>query len=121
MSSTICNPELVWRPRTIYRAIYSFLDCPTDKLVASRNSFVGVLILFDTVSWQAYEKRFPTCHMIPVFLGSEILSEYKSEDGAIHSIERRCKLNVEAPYLLKKVCLFKGLLECLKNMFAGKK
>lgn len=51
----------------------------------------------------AYEKRFPTCKMIPVFLGSDILSEYKSEDGAIHNIERRCKLDVDAPYLLKKV------------------
>ncbi|XP_029202752.2 SEC14-like protein 1 [Acropora millepora] len=51
----------------------------------------------------AYEKRFPTCHMIPVFLGSEILSEYKSEDGAVHTIERKCKLDVDAPYLLKKI------------------
>lgn len=41
--------------------------------------------------------------MIPVFLGSDILSEYKSEDGAVHNIERRCKLDVDAPYLLKKV------------------
>ncbi|XP_078348702.1 SEC14-like protein 1 isoform X2 [Oculina patagonica] len=52
---------------------------------------------------RAYEKRFPTCHMIPVFLGSEILSEYKSEDGAVHNVERRCKLDVDAPYLLKKI------------------
>ena len=51
----------------------------------------------------AYERRFPTCHMIPVFLGSDILSEYKSEDGAVHNIERRCKLDVDAPYLLKKI------------------
>ncbi|XP_041363416.1 SEC14-like protein 5 [Gigantopelta aegis] len=51
----------------------------------------------------AYEKRFPTCKMIPVFLGSDIMSEYKSEDGAVHEIERRCKLNVDAPYLLKKI------------------
>ena len=65
---------------------------------------MGVLVLIIAVSSQAYEKRFPTCHMIPVFLGSEILSEYKSEDGAIHNIERRCKLDVDAPYLLKKVC-----------------
>ena len=41
--------------------------------------------------------------MIPIFLGSEIMSEYTSEDGAEHVIERRCKINVEAPYLLKKV------------------
>ena len=42
--------------------------------------------------------------MIPVFLGSDIISEYKSEDGAVHVVERRCRLNVDAPYLLKKVC-----------------
>ncbi|KAF2978571.1 hypothetical protein EK904_011607, partial [Melospiza melodia maxima] len=50
----------------------------------------------------AYEKRFPTCPEIPVFLGSEILHESRSEDGAIHVIERSCKLNVDAPRLLKK-------------------
>ena len=51
----------------------------------------------------AYEKRFPTCKMIPVFLGSEIMSEYLSDDGAVEIVERRCRLNVDAPYLLKKV------------------
>lgn len=51
----------------------------------------------------AYEKRFPTCKMIPVFLGSDITYESKSEDGAIHIVERRCRLNVDAPYLLKKI------------------
>uniref|UniRef100_A0A8C5JQN6 S14L5 protein n=1 Tax=Junco hyemalis TaxID=40217 RepID=A0A8C5JQN6_JUNHY len=51
----------------------------------------------------AYEKRFPTCPEIPVFLGSEILHESRSEDGAIHVIERSCKLNVDAPRLLKKI------------------
>ncbi|XP_063682902.1 SEC14-like protein 1 isoform X3 [Bolinopsis microptera] len=52
----------------------------------------------------AYERRFPTCSMIPAFLGSETIHEYKSKDGAVHVIERRCKIDVEAPYLLKKVC-----------------
>lgn len=42
--------------------------------------------------------------MIPVFLGSDILSDQVLEGGAIHVIERRCRLAVEAPYLLKKVC-----------------
>lgn len=28
----------------------------------------------------------------------------ESENGAIRTTERRCKLNVEAPYILKKVC-----------------
>ncbi|XP_046855313.1 SEC14-like protein 1 [Xenia sp. Carnegie-2017] len=51
----------------------------------------------------AYQKRFPTCKMIPIFLGSEIISESTSEDGAEHIIERRCRINVEAPYLLKKI------------------
>lgn len=51
----------------------------------------------------AYEKRFPTCPMIPVFLGSDITSEFHSEDGAVEIIERRCRLNIDAPYLLKKV------------------
>ena len=52
---------------------------------------------------QAYERRFPTCAMIPAFLGSETIYEHKSKDGAVHVIERRCKIDVEAPYLLKKV------------------
>ncbi|CAG0891982.1 unnamed protein product [Darwinula stevensoni] len=51
----------------------------------------------------AYERRFPTCKLIPVFVGSEVSDEYRSEDGAVHVIERRCKLNVDAPYLLKKI------------------
>ncbi|XP_074647763.1 SEC14-like protein 5 [Tubulanus polymorphus] len=51
----------------------------------------------------AYQKRFPTCKMIPVFLGSDMLSEYHSEDGALEVIERRCRLAIDAPYLLKKI------------------
>lgn len=44
--------------------------------------------------------------MIFVFFGSEILFEYKSEDGVIYNIERRCKLDVDVLYLLKKVSYF---------------
>uniref|UniRef100_UPI0035900E42 SEC14-like protein 1 isoform X2 n=1 Tax=Myxine glutinosa TaxID=7769 RepID=UPI0035900E42 len=51
----------------------------------------------------AYEKRFPTCLLIPVFLGSDKIGETKSVDGAVHIVERRCKLNVDAPRLLKKI------------------
>jgi len=29
--------------------------------------------------------------------------EQRLDNGAIHIIERRCRLNVDAPYLLKKV------------------
>lgn len=51
----------------------------------------------------AYERRFPTCPLIPMFVDSDTVSEFKSEDGAIHVIERRCKLDIDAPRLLKKV------------------
>ncbi|GAB6020388.1 hypothetical protein CHUAL_003093 [Chamberlinius hualienensis] len=51
----------------------------------------------------AYEKRFPTCKMIPVFVGSDTTYEFRSDDGAEHVIERKCKLNVECPYILKKI------------------
>ena len=41
--------------------------------------------------------------MIPVFLGSDTMSDVTSPDGAEWTIERRCRLAVEAPYLLRKV------------------
>ena len=51
--------------------------------------------------------------MIPVFLGSDTIKEDKSPDGITHTIERRCKLNVDAPYLLKKVI-------CIMNRTTGR-
>ncbi|XP_076455450.1 SEC14-like protein 1 [Babylonia areolata] len=51
----------------------------------------------------AYQKRFPTCKMIPVFLGCEVLEDEESEDGATHTVKRRCRLAVDAPYLIKKI------------------
>lgn len=38
-----------------------------------------------------------------MFVDSDTVSEFKSEDGAVHVIERRCKLDIDAPRLLKKV------------------
>ncbi|MEQ2187620.1 hypothetical protein GOODEAATRI_006574 [Goodea atripinnis] len=52
---------------------------------------------------QAYERRFPTCHLIPMFVNSDVVNEETSEDGATHRIERRCALDVDAPRLLKRV------------------
>jgi hypothetical protein len=63
----------------------------------------------------AYEKRFPTCPMIPVFLGSDITSEFHSEDGAVDIIERRCRLNIDAPYLLKKIVNIDHVIFLQKN------
>ncbi|KAG7491659.1 hypothetical protein MATL_G00006410 [Megalops atlanticus] len=51
----------------------------------------------------AYERRFPTCPLIPMFVDSDVVSEHKSEDGSTHRIERRCKLDVDAPRLLKRI------------------
>ena len=52
---------------------------------------------------QAYERRFPTCDMIPILANTEKVTEEKSEDGAEHVVERKCSLHVDVPYLLKKV------------------
>ncbi|XP_012529754.1 protein real-time [Monomorium pharaonis] len=51
----------------------------------------------------AYERRFPTCPQIPVFVGCEVMLDEETENGAIRTTERRCKLNVDAPYILKKI------------------
>jgi len=52
---------------------------------------------------KAYELRFPTCDMIPIIKETEIIEEDISTDQAVHMVDRRAKLNVEAPYLLKKL------------------
>ncbi|CAL9700876.1 unnamed protein product [Knipowitschia caucasica] len=51
----------------------------------------------------AYERRFPTCHLIPMFVASDVVSEENSEDNSINKIERRCALDVDAPRLLKRI------------------
>lgn len=51
----------------------------------------------------AYERRFPSCELLPVFVGSDILREEISPDRSIHIVERRCKINVDAPFILKKL------------------
>jgi len=51
---------------------------------------------------KAYEMRFPTCDMIPIIKDTEVIEEDISADTAVHMVDRRAKLNVEVPYLLKK-------------------
>ncbi|TKS69276.1 SEC14-like protein 1 [Collichthys lucidus] len=53
--------------------------------------------------WQAYERRFPTCHLIPMFVASDVMDEETSEDGSLQRVERRCALDVDAPRLLKRI------------------
>lgn len=68
-----------------------------------KSSGVNRLCISSSLS-QAYERRFPTCHLIPMFVASDIVNEETSEDGSTQKIERRCALDVDAPRLLKRVC-----------------
>lgn len=52
---------------------------------------------------QAYERRFPKCPQMPIVLDCQILKEEDKDGGAVRYTSRRCKLAVEAPYILKKV------------------
>ncbi|KAK3520410.1 hypothetical protein QTP70_024160 [Hemibagrus guttatus] len=63
----------------------------------------------------AYERRFPTCPLIPIFVHSDITSESQSEDGETHVIERRCALDVDAPRLLKRIAGVEYLYFVQKN------
>ena len=64
---------------------------------------------------KAYEMRFPTCEMIPVVKETEIIEEDISEDEAIHLIDRRAKLSIDVPYLLKKIMGVEFLLFRQRN------
>ena len=59
--------------------------------------------------------RFPTCEEIPIVLDTEIIEEEVDEAAGIHIIDRRAKLNVEAPYLLKKLMGVEFLLFRQRN------
>lgn len=49
-------------------------------------------------------KEVPTCPLIPMFVDSDTVNEFRSEDGAIHVIERRLQAGYRCtPRLLKKV------------------
>ena len=64
---------------------------------------------------RAYEMRFPTCEEIPIVIDTEIIEEEIDEDSGIHIIDRRAKLNIEAPYLLKKLMGVEFLLFRQRN------
>ncbi|XP_062875011.1 SEC14-like protein 1 isoform X2 [Trichomycterus rosablanca] len=63
----------------------------------------------------AYERRFPTCPLIPIFVHSDIISESRSEDGATLVLERRCTIDVDAPRLLKRIAGVEYLYFVQKN------
>ncbi|XP_023938876.2 protein real-time [Bicyclus anynana] len=51
----------------------------------------------------AYEMRFPSCPQIPVVIECVITEDSWSADDSQRDTTRKCQLNVEAPYLLKKM------------------
>jgi len=63
----------------------------------------------------AYEMRFPTCDMIPIIKETEIIEEDVSPDGATEMVDRRAKLSVDIPYLLKKIMGVEFLLFRQRN------
>jgi len=66
--------------------------------------------------YAAYLKRFPKCDLIPIFLGCDVISEYESPDKSIYMIERKCRLNVDAPRLLKRVVGVDHIIFIQKNI-----
>ena len=64
---------------------------------------------------RAYEMRFPTCEEIPIVLETEIIEEEIDEENGVHVIDRRAKLNIDAPYLLKKLMGVEFLLFRQRN------
>lgn len=50
---------------------------------------------------KAYERRFPTCTLMPIVL--ETVIQEDSHDGPRRHTKRRCKLRVDAPYIFKKI------------------
>ena len=55
------------------------------------------------------------CAQIPVVKETEILEEEVSSDGAVQMIDRRAKLAIDVPYLLKKLMGVEHLLFRQKN------
>ncbi|XP_026314031.1 protein real-time [Hyposmocoma kahamanoa] len=51
----------------------------------------------------AYERRFPRCPQIPVVVDCSVTEDSWSADDSQRNTTRRCQLNVDAPYLLKKM------------------
>jgi len=64
---------------------------------------------------KAYEMRFPTCDMIPVVKETEIIEQEEAPGGAIQIIDRRAKLSIDVPYLLKKLMGVEHLLFRQRN------
>uniref|UniRef100_A0A182JLI4 CRAL-TRIO domain-containing protein n=1 Tax=Anopheles atroparvus TaxID=41427 RepID=A0A182JLI4_ANOAO len=52
---------------------------------------------------KAYERRFPVCPQMPIVLDCEVIEDNVFDNGARRETKRRCRIAVEAPYLIKKI------------------
>jgi len=52
---------------------------------------------------RAYDLRFPTSHLMPLVIETEILDEISDEDTGEKTIIRQAKTVIDAPYLIKKL------------------
>lgn len=91
------NAIYYWTASSVFMARFFWGFCPK----CLQDATIG--ILKESCLLQAYERRFPTCKLIPVVLACEITSDTTSPDESVRVTERRCKLNVDAPFLIKKV------------------
>merc|ERR1719237_746631 len=86
-----------------------------SNMVQKYNSPVRVYKYPFELLMTAYEMRFPTCDMIPIIKETTIVEEDVNADGSVLMVDRRAKLNVEAPYLLKKMMGVEFLLFRQRN------
>ena len=69
----------------------------------------------DMKGQQVDNECLPNFQQIPVVRETEILEEDLSADGAVQVIDRRAKLAIDVPYLLKKLMGVEHLLFRQKN------
>ncbi|KAJ0176383.1 hypothetical protein K1T71_007562 [Dendrolimus kikuchii] len=73
--------------------------------IRPENSSSGACVpaRIEPAPFEAYERRFPSCPQIPVVLDCPITEDSWTADDSQRYTSRRCQLNVDAPYLLKKM------------------
>ncbi|KPI95778.1 Protein real-time [Papilio xuthus] len=85
----------------VCRKYVDFFPLPKGDLV--NTALPDILDTSDIRYYHAYERRFPHCPQIPVVIDCSITDDSWSSDDSQRYTTRRCQLNVDAPYLLKKM------------------
>ena len=64
---------------------------------------------------RAYQMRFPTCDLTPMVQETKVLDDTVDEISGIHIINRRIKVEVKAPKILKKAAKIEYLVFRQRN------